>query len=149
MSIIRTLPHVEIEPLTRNSQAHFAILRTLLSASPPFITIRHTLSPPNLTVRVNRNLILTSGKPALGALLLRLHIYRCTADVAACRKFYEDLTTVDGVYKEWRETVLKVKRPRQILVQANTFLGENGEVTLREYDATVQGMVRSWAEREV
>ncbi|MCJ1404909.1 hypothetical protein MMC11_008135 [Xylographa trunciseda] len=130
-----------------HSRAHFAILRVLLDAGSDFMTIDYKPSSQSLTVHVDRSKILTHGKPALGRLLLRLHIWRCTADVIACRPWFEALTKVDGIFAEWRKTVLATKMPRQILVQANTFLGEDGVVTLKEYDATVEGMVQSWAER--
>ncbi|KAI9811063.1 MAG: hypothetical protein M1827_005645 [Pycnora praestabilis] len=133
-----------------HSRGHFAIFRTLLDVGSSFMTVSHDPQLNTLTVHLSRSMIITHGKPALGALLLRLHIYRCTADVAACRTFYEALTKVEGVYKEWRKTVLANKKPRQVYVQANTVISENGgKVRLVEYDATIEGMVQSWAEREV
>jgi dipeptidyl-peptidase-3 len=48
----------------------------------------------------------------------------------------------------WRDIVLSKKQPKWVYVQANTFLlGE--EVVLKEYDATVEGVIRSWAERDI
>lgn len=83
-------------------------------------------------------------------MLLHLHMYRCTADVGGCRAYYEDLSRVDGRYLEWRETVLANKPPPLVFVQANTFLDETtGNVTLKEYDATVEGVIQSWSERGV
>lgn len=131
------------------------MLKHLLRASPTFLTITHDPSARTLTVHVDRTQILTVGKPALGAFLLRLHIYRCTADVAACRAFYEELSAVDGVFLEWRKIVLERREPKMGFVQANTFLEEESheeggvKVVLREYEASVEGMVRSWAERGV
>ena len=121
------------------------MFRVLLAAE-PFLTVSHNLTTNDLTVHVDRSRILSHGKPALGNLLLRLHIYRCTADIAACREYFEELTKVEGVFAEWRRKVIAKKRPRQILVQANTFLREDGSVELREYEPSVRGMVKSWAE---
>ncbi len=46
--------------------------------------------------------------------------------------------------------MLSNRMPRLSFVQANTFLEEGGEgVVLREYEASVEGMIRSWAERGV
>lgn len=136
-----------------HQQAHFAMLKHLLRASPTFLTITHDPSTRTLTVHVDRSQIETVGKPALGNFLLRLHIYRCTADVAACRAFYEELSAVDGVFLEWRKIVLERREPKMSFVQANTFLEDDGKggkrVVLREYEASVEGMVRSWAERGV
>lgn len=91
----------------------------------------------------------THGKPALADMLLRLHMYRCTADVAACAAYYEELTRLDDDHLAWREAVLKGRPPPMVFVQGNTFLGEGAEVVLREYEESVEGVVRSWAERGV
>lgn len=105
-------------------------------------------SQQKLVVRVDRSKIVTHGKPALGKMLLRLHMYRCTADVQACRSYYEDLSTVDGEFYEWRKIVLAKSQPKWVFVQANTFL-EEGEVRLKEYESSAEGVVQSWAERTV
>lgn len=130
-------------------QAHFAILKCLLLDGNGVITITHDRSTQSLTVHVDRSKILTDGKPALGNMLLRLHMYRCTADAAACRTYYEDLSRVEGEYLEWRETVLANKPPPLVFVHANTFLTGEGEVVLKEYEPTVEGVIQSWAERGV
>jgi dipeptidyl-peptidase-3 len=101
-----------------------------------------------LTVRVDRTRIVSDGKPALGQMLLKLHIYRCTADVKACREYYEDLASVDGVYLQWREVVIARAPPKWTFVHANTFLKDGG-VVLKEYSATREGIVQSWADRAV
>ena len=132
-----------------HSRAHFAMFRVLLDAGGSFLRVTHDVSTNNLMVHVDRSKIQSHGKPAIGKLLLHLHIYRCTADIVACREYFDELTKVDGIFAEWRKIVIANKRPRQILVQANTFIGENGKVILKEYDATVEGMIQSWAERSV
>ena len=81
-------------------------------------------------------------------MLLQLHMFRCTADAKGCRTYYEKLSRMDGEYVEWRETVLANKPPSLIFVQANTFI--NGDtVEVKEYEPTVEGIIQSWAEREV
>lgn len=130
-------------------QAHFAILRCLLLDGNGVITVTHDRPSQSLTVHVDRSKILTHGKPALGNMLLHLHMYRCTADAAACRAYYEDLSRVEGEYLEWRETVLANKPPPLVFLHANTFLTDEGEVELKEYEPTVEGVIQSWAERRV
>lgn len=102
----------------------------------------------NLTVRVDRSKIIPHGKPALGRMLLRLHMYRCTADVQSCRDYYEELSNVDGEYLGWRKIVLSKREPRWVFVQANTFL-DGEQVILKEYEATTIGVIQSWVERGV
>jgi dipeptidyl-peptidase-3 len=75
-------------------------------------------------------------------------MYRCTADVQSCREYYENLSKVDGEYLEWRDMVLANKKPMWIFVQANTFL-KDGDVILKEYEATKEGVIQSWFERMV
>ncbi|KAK4235370.1 peptidase family M49-domain-containing protein [Achaetomium macrosporum] len=131
-----------------HSRAHFAILKCLLLHGEGVVTVAHDKPAQSLKVTVDREKIVTHGKPALGNMLLQLHIYRCTADVEACRAYYEDLSNVDGEYLEWRETVLANKPPPLVFVQANTFLNGD-EVVLKEYQPTVEGVIQSWAERMV
>lgn len=132
-----------------HSRAHFAMFRVLLDAGDGFLFVTQHPTTNKLTVHIDRSKVLTHGKPAIGRLLLRLHIYRCTADVVPCREYFEDLTRVDGIYSEWRSIVLANKRPRQLLVQANTFLDQAGKVILKENEPTVEGMIQSWAERGI
>ncbi|KAL4949851.1 dipeptidyl peptidase III [Aspergillus filifer] len=145
------------DPATKNwsqahSQAHYSILRHLLRDTQNLYTITCHQQSSTLTVTVNRSLIRTEGKPSLARMLLRLHIYRCTADIARCREFYEDLSAVDEEALRWREIVIARKDPPLVFSQANTFVsgsGGDGEVELREYEATAEGVIQSWAERDI
>ena len=132
-----------------HSRGHFAMFRCLLDAGGNFLAIEKDPATNSLTVKLDRAKILSHGKPAIGDLLLHLHMYRCTADVGACREYIESLTRVDGVFEEWRKIVIAQRWPRQILVQANTFIGDDGKVRLKEYPSTAEGMIESWAERNV
>jgi len=129
-------------------QAHFAILKCLLIHGNGVVAVIHDKTNHNLTVRVDRSKIVEHGKAALGRMLLRLHMYRCTADVEACREYYEELSRVDREHLEWRETVLVNKPPPLVFVHANTFI-DGDTVALKEYEPTVEGVIRSWAERKV
>lgn len=113
------------------------------------MSVDHNIEDDSLSVHVDRAKIISHGKPALGRMLLRLHMYRCTADVAACRTYYEQLSRVDGHYLQWRDIVLAKKQPKWKYVQANTFIGEDGNVLLKEYANTDEGIVQSWFERGV
>lgn len=112
------------------------------------MAIECDLAQQRLIVQVDRSKILTHGKPALGRMLLRLHIYRCTADVQACRSYYENLSEVGGEYLKWRDIILAKKEPNWLFVQANTFLNKD-QVSIKEYDVTEEGVIQSWVERKV
>jgi dipeptidyl-peptidase III len=124
------------------------MLKCLLRDGNDFMQIDFDAATNTLIVRVDQSRILSDGKPALGGMLLKLHIYRSTADVAACRSYYEELSRVDGQYLEWRKAVISQQRPKWVFVQANT-LELDGVVKLREYPPTKEGVIQSWAERAV
>lgn len=124
------------------------MLKCLLLNGGGFMAISHDKENQALIVRVDRSKIVTHLKPALGEMLLRLHVYRCTADANACRTYYEELSRVDAMHLEWRETVLANKPPPLLFVHANTYL-DGGTVSLKEYDPTAEGIIQSWAERDV
>ncbi|KAF7126245.1 hypothetical protein CNMCM5793_002740 [Aspergillus hiratsukae] len=130
-----------------HSRAHFGMLQHMLRDSSGLYNIIHDKESRNLTVQVNRSR-LQEGKASLGRMLLRLHIYRCTADIRSCREFYEGLTTVNEEALGWREVVLIKKDPPLAFCHANTFLDGDG-VILKEYAPTVRGLIQSWAERDV
>ncbi|RHZ51299.1 hypothetical protein CDV55_101253 [Aspergillus turcosus] len=129
-------------------QAHYSVLKHLLQDGGGVIHISHDPTGPNLTVQVDRTKILSHGKPALGRYLCRLHIWRCTADLSSCEQFYEPLCAVEGVYEQWRQIVCSRPKPRWKFVQPNTFV--KGEVVeMKVYEESNEGIIQSWAEREV
>jgi dipeptidyl-peptidase-3 len=121
----------------------------MLSAGPSFITLHSTLPDhSDLEIRLNRDEIKSLGVPAVGKYLQKLHIYKTTADFEEGNKLYEEMTSVGEDMAKYREIVMKKKLPRKQFVMANTVL-ENGDVKLKEYEATPEGIIKSYAEREV
>lgn len=129
-------------------QAHFAILKCLLRDGKDFMTVNFNPNEESLIVHVDRSRMFNVGKPALSRMLLHLHMYRSTADVAACRAYYEDLSRVDGIFLEWRKVVIEQRQPKWAFVQANTFKVSQ-EIKLVEYPPTPAGVLQSWVERRV
>lgn len=131
-----------------HSQGYFAILKHLLQDGQGVVVVDFDRNSSQLVVRVDRSKIIPSGKRALGDMMNRLHIWRCTADVQSCREYYGALSDVDGKYMEWREVVCSLPEERRKFVQANTFLTD-GKVIVQEYDESDRGIIQSWAERDV
>lgn len=100
-----------------------------------------------LFLRVDRSKILTHGKPAIGRMLCKIHIWHSTANIKACRPFYEELSVVNGEYETWRQVVVSQPEPKWKFVQPNTFMEQDGSITLREYEASDAGIIRSFFER--
>ena len=143
------------DPKTRkwgqaHMQARYSIMRTFLDAGDDFVKLVYNKEDlSDLEIHLDRSKILTHGRPAVEKYLQKLHVYKSTADVEAGKKLYDDITSVN----EWwgtkvRDVVLKNKMPRKVFVQGNTVL--NGDkVTLKEYEPTLEGMIQSYAERDV
>lgn len=102
-----------------------------------------------LHVHVDPSKILLHGKTAIGRMLHRVHVWRCTADVAPCKAFYEPLSAVDGRYEVWRKIVASKPEPPWKFVQANTVLGDDGHVQLKLYEQSNQGIIQSFADRDI
>ncbi|KAL3699174.1 hypothetical protein R1sor_017196 [Riccia sorocarpa] len=146
-----------------HAQARFAILCTLLAASEldvqenagedeqhererDFIKI-HGCEYRKVIVRMNRNKIKTVGFPALRTLLMRLQVYRSTADVTGGREFFKLLTTVPKSLLEFKRKISRNRRSGPLFVQAHTSLTTNKEgesrVMLEEFSPTPVGIIES------
>ncbi|THW94321.1 hypothetical protein D6D17_07945 [Aureobasidium pullulans] len=140
---VEALQHYSIE-----NKGSFGILKQLLREGNGCISIKYDSQKPAVTVEIDRSKIIPFGKEALGAMLLKIHVYRCTANVEACKPYYEDLTAVEADHEKWRAVIVGRPEPRRKFVQSNTIL-QHGKVSLQEYEATNVGMIQSWAERGV
>jgi dipeptidyl-peptidase-3 len=136
-----------------HSQARFSILQCFLSAGPEFCKLDYKEDDlSDLVIKLDRSKITTVGRKAVEDYLQKLHIYKSTADVEAGTKLYSDMTTVDPKFwgKKVRDEVLRNKQPRKVFVQANTVLDEKtGKVELVEYEPSLEGMIKSYAERNI
>ena len=130
-------------------QARFAILQVFLQAGGDFCKLVHEKEDlSDLTISLDRTKIASHGRPAVNAFLQKLHVFKATADLKRGKQLYEDITHVDEWYAtKLRPEVVRQAKPRKVFVQANTVL-EGDEVVLREYEASAEGMIRSFAERE-
>lgn len=133
-------------------QARHAILKVFLSAGEEFCKLEHKDDGKggitDLEIRLDKGKIKSHGRPAVEKFLQKLQIYKATADVKEGKKLYEGITEVDEWFAEKvRPEVLRRAQPRKVFVQANTFL-EGDKVTLREYEATAEGMIKSFVDRE-
>ena len=130
-------------------QARFAILQVFLSAGPEFCKFDYSKDDvSDLKISLDKTKIQSHGRPAVNKFLQKLHIFKACADLESAKELYEGITNVDQWYAtRLRPEVIRQAKPRKVFVQANTFL-EGDKVTLKEYDATPEGMIQSFADRD-
>ncbi|SCU87324.1 LADA_0E03334g1_1 [Lachancea dasiensis] len=132
-------------------QARFSIMKTFLrhTQDDGFFQLSHTKDDfSDLQIKLDQSKIETVGHAAMKDYLTSLHVYKSTGDVDRGSKYFLERSNVDSELAKFRQIVLEKKLPRRQFIQANTVL-EDGEVTLREYDSTPKGMLKSFVEREV
>ncbi|KAF3910191.1 hypothetical protein ABW21_db0201295 [Orbilia brochopaga] len=129
-------------------RARYSILQCFLSAGDNFVTLDSTTDDhSDLTIHLDRTKIRSHGLKAVEQYLQKLHIFKASADVARGTGLYDEMTSVNDAMARFRDVVMAKKQPRKQFVQANTVLVD-GEIVLKEYEATQEGLVRSWVERE-
>ena len=92
--------------------------------------------------------IKTVGKPAIDNFLLRIQVYKATANYDAAFEMYEKYTNVNETFQKLREEVIARRKPRKMFVQPNLLYSEmEGKVVLQEYSASAMGIVQSFVAR--
>ncbi|KAK3362927.1 putative dipeptidylpeptidase [Lasiosphaeria hispida] len=133
-------------------QARFAILKSFLEADDDFCKLEYQNEDlSDITIKLDRSKILTSGRKAVGDFLRKIHVYKSTANVEEGSKFFSHMSNVGLDYwgTKVRNAVLENKQPRKVFVQANTYLDEDtGKVNIKQYEPSIEGIIQSWAERE-
>lgn len=130
-------------------QARFAILQVFLSAGEDFCKLNYSKEDvSDLTIYLDKTKIESHGRPAINKFLQKLHIFKSTADLKAGTELFDEYTNVNDWYRsKLRPEVIRQAKPRKVFVQANTVL-EGDKVILKEYEATPEGMIQSFAERD-
>lgn len=139
-----------------HSQARYVILRVLLEYAPGLVTVEEIVNEedkqPDLKITVDRKLVKESGKKAMQDFLLKLQVYKSTADIAEATQMYSKYSEVGSEFSRWRKIAIDRKRPRVVLVQGNTRLVPQNElaaddVELLMYASTPEGCAQSWVDR--
>jgi len=130
--------------------ARYVILRVLMEADSTMINIENLTGEdgqPDLLIKLDREKIKTTGKEAIANFLMRLQLYKATADVKSGQAMYQKYSNVDERMLNERVTVLKRKQPRRLFIQCNTKQAEGDDVTVTEYETTCSGLIQSNIDR--
>jgi len=126
-------------------QARHAIARVLLEADGVLSFDQN--EDKEVYITLNREKILNEGLRAVGDFLNRINIYKATANVKDANALFEKYTGVPEEMLALRDIVISKKEPRSVFVQANTYIDEEGQVQIKHYDASPEGMIQSFLDR--
>lgn len=106
--------------------ARHVYLQVLLRNTSNLISIQPTFNESNemvdFTLYLNRDAIISEGRPAIGSFLKTLQIYKSTADVENGTRFFNQFVNVDEMFIQYRSIVLNKKKPRAVFMQPNLVL---------------------------
>lgn len=129
-------------------QARFGIFKSLHRAG--VVSLKYTKDDfDDLEIVVDELKLATTAVEALSDFLHKLHVYKTTADVKQGIAFYNEITEVTEEYAKFRDAVLNKKLPRKQLIQANTYLNDDGSIVVREYEESEVGMIQSFVDRAI
>ena len=132
-----------------HSRARYAITKVMIECG--LLEVTESEPGKKLSIKLHRDKIETVGRQAISDFLLKLQVYKSTADYEAANSMYEKYSSVDedGLhpFAKWRDIVLLNRKPRLILIQSNTEIDADGNVQLKTYDANLDGFLNSWKER--
>ena len=143
--------------LQAHAQARYVITRFLLESAPQLVAIKYIEksekdAKPDLLITMNKdmNLLQTKGKEAIGALLLKLQVFKSLADIKSAQKLFDKYSEVSDhleyPYLKYRDVVIDRKKPRKMFVQSSTELTPGGKVSLKTYPSTHEGLIQSFVD---
>ncbi|EGR33365.1 hypothetical protein IMG5_055080 [Ichthyophthirius multifiliis] len=137
-------------------QAHingrWVILQVLLEGGNGFVTVEKCQHPENkekdwIKVHMDRTQIRTTGLESMKKFLLKLQVYKSTADFAEAKKMFDNYSQVNEKFLEIRKIIIDNKKPRRLEVQGNLLMDYSGKLNYKIYEENFDGVIQSYIER--
>lgn len=129
-------------------------MKVLLEAGNGLVKIELLEDKNDILISLDRSKILSVGLPAVSEFLVKLQVYKATADEANAKQLYDKYTQFQTKEEEkkWlllRKIVLDKRQPRKVFVQPNTFITRESGVSFKEYSASTEGLLLSFLDRKL
>ena len=133
------------------TQAHmngrYVILQVLIEAGNNFIKIEKLKNSENkdwIYATLDKEQILTTGKKAMGDFLLKMNVFKATADFARASEMFQKYSQVNEFFLELRQIVLDNKKPVRVEIQGFVEKNEGNELKYVKYADNFEGIVESF-----
>merc|ERR1711865_236879 len=130
--------------------ARYVILRVLIEAGQGLVTLTRKTGAdgnPDVEVTIDRALIPTVGKLAIGNFLLKLQVFKSLGDLPAGSKMFNSYSEVPADMAELRAIVMARKEPRKIMVQGHMQAKAAGGFEMKSFESSPIGMISSFVTR--
>jgi len=130
--------------------ARYVILRVLIEAGQGLVTLTRKTGAdgnPDVEVTIDRALIPTVGKLAIGNFLLKLQVFKSLGDLPAGSKMFNSYSEVPADMAELRAIVMARKEPRKIMVQGHMQAKAEGGFEMKSFESSPIGMISSFVTR--
>jgi dipeptidyl-peptidase III len=84
---------------------------------------------------------------ALKPFLHKLHVLKSIGDYDTAKEWFDKYSEVDDHFLKIKRIVEANRLPRRLEIQPNVFLSPYGEVEYKDYDQSIEGIIRSYVER--
>ncbi|KAJ3450643.1 dipeptidyl peptidase [Anaeramoeba flamelloides] len=125
-------------------RARFVILHELMKVG--VVEVIMNTEENDFIVKLNRDLIKTKGYQCMSEILLKMGIYKATANVELAKKWFDENSIVNEKMTKIRQIVIDKKKPRKVMLQLNTF-EKDDQIIIKDYEENDEGMIKSFVER--
>jgi len=130
--------------------ARYVIMQVMLEAGGGLLTLSKKTGgdgSDDIELVLDRSKIMTVGKKAIGDFLVKLQVYKSLGDAAGGCAMFAKYSEVSPEMLSYRAVVMARKEPRKLLVQPVLGLKGDGEVELKTFEPTTEGLLDSFRAR--
>jgi dipeptidyl-peptidase III len=102
----------------------------------------------NFKINLNRNKIQTDGINCISNFLIKLQVYKSTANYKKALKLFKKYSKINDSVLELREIVKRKKKPRSVFIQPTLKL-KNDKVIFKSYKNTIEDSIKSFMDKNI
>lgn len=113
----------------------------------PILTIELLDNETDFIMKVNNQAIKEYGHDLVTQMLVKLNVWKATANDKDGRAFYESHSEVDELISKVRDIVIKKTNKRFLTINNNLKINNEGKIEVVEYEQSSLGLIQSYLDR--